>query len=233
MQFHQLRQWLLRFSQKRLSIFSEHHDRFCACHSALFVPTDLEQLRHPTAIRERKQSKSGTKKDPSIQTLKFKQEFSAAFGLQAEPVIAGIEQPWAFTMASIGEAQLTRILPAHLIVFQLPVIFVKTFEKTMLNQISEPETITGRAIKLDKKAVLFLRVGALTASCKTDTFFGVTLWMMRHQRGFVPEYPLHGHCPPLDLYICNGPGVSVDFRNGIDLLKMIGESHFLCFHLPF
>ncbi len=91
MEFHLLRQWLPICPKLRLSILAEENDRFCARHPPFLVPTHLEQLAQPTAIREGKHGERRTVKNPSVQTLIVKDEFVPALCCFCEPLQSGAQ----------------------------------------------------------------------------------------------------------------------------------------------
>ncbi len=179
------------FSQTRLPIVSKHQNRFGARDASLFVPTDLEQFAHPTAIGKGKHGERRAHQDPSIEALWLEAQLISSFCRIYEPGITRGEQPRASTGTSVGKTKLTRRLPTLLIAFLTQAIYTKFLQETMFNQIPEPQTIGSRAVKLHKKSVVLWNVCLFAQLCMTDRVIGVAVWMVKHPCRFVPKHPVH------------------------------------------
>src|SRR5207302_5105291 len=110
-------------------------------------------------------------------------------------------------------------------------IWCKALQQTMFDERAKPQAVRGWAIELYKKAVVFQSVSILAHFGMTDALITVVLMVVINPDTLVPERKVHNHFTSLDLQLGNRFSITIDLRNDIGMLKMIGKFGFPCFNL--
>src|SRR5712691_2867398 len=227
MQLHLPRHHVAVFPTLRLPVFSEDGDDFRAGDPSLFVPADLEQLVDPASIGECNHGKGSPPQNAAVEALWLNDQLGPTLCCPCEPVISGTQQTSVGSTTSIGETISEGNLPAFLIVIGMGVLVVKPLAQAMLNQVSKPQQIGSRTIKLQEKTIALLVQTFARRRIPNDDV-AVATPVMLHPGPLVPQDELQQDFSGLNARLCNRPGIAVDLWDGLGVLKMVGQFHFAC-----
>src|SRR5579875_409380 len=183
------------------------------------IQADLQQFTNAAPIGQSYGCQSGSIQAPSVQAGRLKKQFIwMRFELvkpAASPHIWS-EQARSTEMKAIWdkERQGLAFSDLCLLTFRLP---GEPTEQPFLDDLSEPQTIGSRTIKLQKKvSPAWIRCICLhLLSCSPTGILAKTIGMVSYPGTAIPQKKAHRHWSEIDLHICDALCFLVDFRKMI------------------
>src|SRR6185437_8583572 len=94
-------------------------------------------------------------------------------------------------------------------------------KEAVFKQVTPPQKIGWLSAILNKKVVLLITVREDLMLCLPDRLWTKAVLMLENPGTFVPQGKRHDHLTPLDLKLCNRPGISVEKRDGISMFERV------------